>query len=130
MSESAAPEHQALLQAIRRVRQQVNWPTGSAERHLEKRKSRGHLPATATITDYEHIIQTILQDASAQVYRYWYNRKVYITIAAIIENNVWLVMFSYDGILESAFVVERPERYLSKPGFEQLGQLGEVDHEL
>jgi hypothetical protein len=39
-------------------------------------------------------------------------------------------MFSLDGILESAFVIERPERYLSKPGFELIGQLGEVDDEL
>ena len=39
-------------------------------------------------------------------------------------------MFSYDGVLESAFVIERPEHYLSKPGFELIGLLGEVDNEL
>jgi hypothetical protein len=39
-------------------------------------------------------------------------------------------MFSYDGMMESAFVVERPERYLSKPGFEQIGLLSEVENGL
>ncbi len=39
------------------------------------------------------------------------------------------MMFNYDGIMESAFVVERPERYLSNPGFEWIGLLGELDDE-
>ncbi len=130
MSESAAPDHKLLLQAIRRVRQQIIWPAGSADRHLEKRKLRGHLPTTATIADYEQIIQVILQDASAQVFRYWYNRTAYIALVATMEQHTWLVMFSSDGILESAFVLDRPERYLNKPGFEWVGQLGEVENEL
>jgi len=39
-------------------------------------------------------------------------------------------MFAYDGVLESAFVVKHPERYLSNPGFEWIGLLSEVDNEL
>ena len=64
------------------------------------------------------------------VYRYWYNSVPYVTLTAEIQSKQWLVMFSYDGIMESCFVVERPERYLSNPGFEWIGKLVEVDNEL
>lgn len=130
MGKSAEPDLELLLQAIQRMRQQAHWPAGSADRHLEKRKLRGHLPATATIADYEQIIQAVLQDASAQVFRYWYNQSAYVTVVTVIESKTWLVMFSYDGVLESAFVMDRPERYLNKPGFEWIGRLGEVENEL
>jgi hypothetical protein len=130
MGKSAEPDLELLLQAIQRMRQQAHWPAGSADRHLEKRKLRGHLPATATIADYEQIIQAVLQDASAQVFHYWYNQSAYATVVTVIESKTWLGMFSYDGVLESAFVMDRPERCLNKPGFEWIGRLGEVENEL
>jgi hypothetical protein len=72
----------------------------------------------------------VVQDKSAQVYRYWYNRVAYVTVVAMVEGQRWLVMFTYDGVLETAFVLERPERYLNKPAFEQIGRLSEVSNEL
>jgi hypothetical protein len=130
MKSLSASEHKQLLGAINAVRREIHWKPDSAERHLQKRKRRGHLPKSATLADYEQIIWTVLQDVAAQVYRYWFARTSYVTIVAEVEKRRWLVMFSLDGILESAFVIERPERYLSKPGFELIGQLGEVDDEL
>lgn len=53
-----------------------------------------------------------------------------MTVVAKVDTQQWLVMFAYDGILESTFVVERPKRYLSRPGFEWIGSLNEVDNEL
>jgi hypothetical protein len=35
-------------------------------------------------------------------------------------------MFTLDGVMESAYIVEHPDHYLSKPGFELLGPLSEV----
>lgn len=35
-------------------------------------------------------------------------------------------MFALDGILETAFVVEWPDKYLGKREFELIGTLGEV----
>lgn len=119
-----------MLKAIKAVRSQVCWKHDSAERHLRKRKQRGHLPSTATLEDYERIILTVLQDRTCRVYRYWYNGIPYVTVVATVGTRQWLVMFAYDGVLESAFVVERPERYLCKPGFEWIGSLNEVDNEL
>lgn len=123
-------ENLQILDAIKTVRSQIRWRPGSALRHLQKRKLRGHLPATATLADYDAVIRSVLYDISAQVYHYWYNQVAYVTVVSSIENHKWLIMFAYDGVLESAFVVERPEQYLLKPGFEYLGLLGEVDHEL
>ncbi|MGC9395016.1 MAG: hypothetical protein ACP5J4_09175 [Anaerolineae bacterium] len=119
-----------MLNAIKTVRVQVSWKPGSALRHLQKRKLRGHLPSTATLADYEAVILAVLQDKSALVYRYWYNQIAYVTVVGSVDSRQWLIMFAYDGMLESAFVVERPDQYLSKPGFEYLGLLGEVNDEL
>lgn len=119
-----------MLKAIKAVRSQVCWKHNSAERHLCKRKQRRHLPPTATLDDYERIILTVLQDKTGRVYRYWYKGIPYVTVVATVDTRQWLVMFAYDGVLESAFVVERPELYLSKPGFEWIGLLNEVDNEL
>ena len=119
-----------ILEAVKRVRTKVRWKPKSAENHLKKRKMRKHLPQEATIKDYEGIILKLLQDKSAVVYLYWYNGVPYVTVTAAIQSKFWLVMFSYDGIMEICFVVERPERYLSKPGFEEIGKLEEVDDEL
>lgn len=116
--------------AIQKMRDNIQWRPGSAIRHLKKRKLRGHLPETATLLDYEYIILTVLTDKMSQVYRYWYKNTVYIAVVGIHHGLRWLVMFDYDGILESAFVVERPERYLKKPGFEWIGLLSEVNNEL
>ena len=38
----------------------------------------------------------------------------------------WLVMFDLDGVLESAFVVDRPSRYFDKRAFELAGSVQEV----
>jgi len=119
-----------VLNAIKTVRVQIRWKPGSALRHLQKRKLRGHLPTTATLADYEAVILAVLHDRAAQVYHYWYNQIAYVTVVGSVNNQQCLIMFALDGVLESAFVVEWPTQYLQKPGFEYLGLLGEVDDEL
>ena len=46
--------------------------------------------------------------------------------AAVIETQTWLVMFDRGGWMESAFVVESPQHYLSKSAFEPIGSLTEI----
>ncbi|MBK8903385.1 MAG: hypothetical protein IPM53_19540 [Anaerolineaceae bacterium] len=130
MKELSPSERSQILKAIDGMLKNVRWVAGSAERHLQKRIARGHLPAAATIEDYEHVIRSVLQDESAQVFRYWYNRKPYLTLVTAVQSRQWLVMFSYDSLMETAFIIERPEQYLNKPGFEEIGSLREVQHEL
>lgn len=112
--------------AIRSVQSQVRWKPGSAMRHLLKRKLRGHLLADATLSDYERIILTVLKDADAQVYTYWFHDTPYVAIVAVIQGRHWLVMFALDGLMESAYIVENPDHYLSNPVFDLLGPLSEV----
>ena len=112
--------------AIKRVQLDIRWPPGSAARHLQKRQRRGHLPAEATLEDYDRVIQSVLDDADAQVYVYWHRETPYVAVGTVLEESYWLVMFDLEGLLESAYVVERPDRYLIKSVFQQLGPLDEV----
>lgn len=56
-----------ITDAIQMVQAIVRWRPGSAARHLQKRKLRGHLPADATLHDYEHVIQAIVHNQDTQV---------------------------------------------------------------
>ncbi|MBS1250117.1 MAG: hypothetical protein MAG431_01707 [Chloroflexi bacterium] len=124
------PKYPQIVEAIKSVRSKIRWKPNSATRHLQKRKRRGHLPLTASLEEYEHIISNVVQDKAAHVYLYWYKRVAYVAVVSEIEEQQWLVMFAYNGVLESAFVLERPSRYLNKPGFEEIGLLSEVNDEL
>ena len=115
-----------IANAVCSVRSQVRWKPGSAVRHLLKRKLRGHLPSEATLDDYERMAWTVLQDPQAQVYLYRYRDIPYVAVVAVVEQRHWLVMFALDGVMESAYVVERPEQYLSHPAFAYIGSLSEV----
>jgi hypothetical protein len=118
--------HTLIIGAIQSVRSQIRWKPGSAARHLLKRKLRGHLSADATLDDYERIILTVLEDTRAEVYLYRHRDVAYVAIAAVVQSRHWLVMFSMDGLIETAYVIEHPGRYLSKPVFDLVGPLGEV----
>lgn len=113
-------------EAIRAVQQEVRWKPGSAIRHLQKRKRRGHLPDHTTISDYDRLIRSIVFSPNASVYSYHYEDTKFIAIIATVQTQDWLVMFGLDGLLESAFVLERPALYLDKPVFERLGTVKDV----
>lgn len=112
--------------AIKALRSQVRWRPGSETGHLLKRKVRNHLPLSATLADYERIILAVVNDRDARVFVYWHETVPYPTVVATIDGRSWLVMCDLDGILESAYVVERPDYYLNRPVFELLGALGEI----
>jgi hypothetical protein len=67
-----------------------------------------------------------LEDADAQVYTYWHRNTPYVAVVAIIQDHHWLVMFALDGLMKSAYIVENPDRYLSKSVFDLVGPLSEV----
>jgi hypothetical protein len=60
------------------------------------------------------------------VYRYWHGGIPYVVVAAVVGEDHWLVMFDLDGIMETAFVVDRPARYFDREPFEVLGSVDEV----
>lgn len=69
---------------------------------------------------------TILGDTEAEVYIYWHFDTPYVAIVSILQSQHWLAMFGMDGLMESAYIVENPNRYLSKPVFDLIGPLSEV----
>lgn len=121
--------HNQVRNAIKLAQAEVRWRPGSETAHLLKRKVRNHLPLSATLSDYERIIKTVIHDNSARVFVYWYEQRPYPTIVSEIAEQVWLVMFDLDGVLESAYLVERPDHYLNHSEFELLGLLNEIQNE-
>ena len=59
---------EAVVEALRQVRQQVRWRPGKAQPHLAKRVALGHLPAQATVATYEALIQAVVQTPTAVVW--------------------------------------------------------------
>ena len=112
--------------AIKSVQSGIRWRHDSAAKHLEKRKARRQLPANATLAAYEQIITTIVNDPQARVFVYWHNQRAYPTVVSVIDGEHWLVMIDESGFLESAFVVDRPERYLMRSQFQELGMLKQI----
>jgi len=115
-----------LAAAILLVRTRLIWKPDSAERHVKQRIRRGHLPTTATLAEYEDIIQTVIHSQKAHVYIFWYNGIPYVSIIDDVNDKHWLVMFALNGLLESAYIVERPELYLNKAEFEYIDLLSKV----
>ena len=117
-----------LPQIIQKVQEEIRWKPGSAARHLLKRKLRGHLPTIATLADYEQIIRRILTTSEATIYLYRHQDIIYPTVICPLDRNLWMVMFSADAIMETAFVIENPDSYLQPSLFERVGSLDEVLH--
>ncbi len=116
-----------ILQAIQRIQKNIQWRPGSLERHLAKRKARGHLPADATTRDYENVITAVLSHHEAFLYLYRYHDAAYVAIRAEVNDQVWLVMFDMAGWMESAFVVENPQSYFRKSAFQAMGYLKDIE---
>ena len=115
-----------VAEAVRLVQRQIRWKPGSAGRHLQKRRRRGHLTLDATLAEYEQIIFSAVRNQAAIVYLYAHDDVTYVAVAASIQRQTWLVMFDLGGVLESAYIVERPDLYLRRSVFDRLGVLEEI----
>jgi hypothetical protein len=106
--------HQAAQRTIR-------WNPGKDQAHLQTRKERQHLSVDATLADYHAIIQAVLIQPTAQVFVYRFGERIYPTVVADVNSTPWLVMLASDGIMETAFVVHDPVRYLAPSQYEFVG---------
>ncbi len=97
--------------AIRLVQHRIRWKQGGASSHLRKRKGRGHLAEDATQASDEQIDLSVISDRNATVYLYAHSSETYAAVVANIQRLTWLIVFALDGVLESAFTVERPQLY-------------------
>ncbi len=116
----------SVIEAIRRAQTRIQWKAGKDARHLSKRIRLGHLPAKTTLTEYETIISSILNDNEAKVYLFLYDNTPYPTVVAPVQNRVWLVMIGLNSIMETAFPPNDPESYLADPAYVYLSRLKEL----
>jgi hypothetical protein len=119
-------EHEDISSLIQRLRQGNIWKPAAAARNLQKRKLRGHLPPDATLTDYEVVIQHVLEAEGVLVYIYSTGESPYLAVDAWLNSRLWLVIVSFEGIMETAFVVENSETYLDREAFPYVGKMSEV----
>ena len=121
------PDQTADIQdLIRKLRKEVTRKPGAATRHLLKRKLRGHLPVDASLKDYDQLIGHLLENNEAAIYVYYTGEISYLAVVARFDNKVWLVIMSFEGVMETAFVVENPDAYLERDEFQFFGLMGEV----
>jgi hypothetical protein len=94
---------------------------------VRTRQKYGHLPPSATLADYEAIIASILAAPTTDVYIYiWQQNAIYPTVVSTYQNERWLVMFSLNGIMETAFPPTDPDAYLADSRFRYLGPMQEL----
>lgn len=72
------------------------------------------------------MIQSVVRNDLNHVYVFTVNEVPYISIVESSADWPWLVMFDQHGMMETAFIVENPQSYLSKPEFRRIGSVEEV----
>jgi hypothetical protein len=101
-----------------------NWKGGTASitSHLRTRKKRGHLPESATEADLIQKGLEVLKALQATVYEYSPSGTLYFVI-----HKEWAVFFDEDGLWDTTFPPDIPERYFAaEKGYRLLGVLSEV----
>ena len=80
----------------------------------------------SSLTDYEELIRKVLRTDWAEIYVYYADDTPYLSVAAQFDERLWLVIASFEGVMETAFVVENPEAYLDRRMFRYIGRMAEV----
>jgi hypothetical protein len=123
MSKNALQEAK---RAISKLQKTVSWKPGKDIQHLKKRKALGHLAQDCQIKDYNKLISELVQELENEVYLYGFGSQRYYMITGKIKEKEWVVIFSTEGIIETAFPPQDIEGYLSKRNTALLGKVGEI----
>jgi hypothetical protein len=100
------------------------WKGGPASitSHLQRRKKRGHLPPVATEMELIEKGMEVLRSATSVVYEYIPSGTLYFVV-----HEEWAVFFDKEGLWDTAFPPDVPERYfVSTKGYKLLGKLCEL----
>ena len=118
---SYADDRRAAAEAIRALRAEVRWKPGKAAAHLVKRKAQGHLPASATLDEYNGLVVGVLNGLDNSVYRYPFGGRDFYAVRGEAQGRDWLVIFGADGVMETAFPPDDMTDYLINRGFVPMG---------
>lgn len=106
------------------AKQTCKWKGGFASMisHVNRRKRRGHLSEDATEADLIHKGVEVLKSPHSTVYEYIPSSTLYFVV-----HQEWAVFFDENGLWDTAFPPDIPERYFSsKKGYRLLGKLSEL----
>lgn len=112
--------------ALGALRKKLRWKSGKDIQHLEKRKAMGHLPEHSLLEDYNTLIYELIEDDDNIVYLYEFGVKRYYAVRGKVHKVDWIVIFSKDGIMETAFPPRGIDDYIEKRGFKLVGKIREV----
>ena len=112
--------------SLRALRLRVQWKPGKALSHLDKRKSLGHLRATASLQEYNGLIQSLVKEATNLVYLYRHGSERYYAVIGRIGSREWLLIATRAGVVETAFPPDALGEYLQRRGFIAMGTIREV----
>lgn len=103
---------------------ECEWKGGAISiiRHLNRRKKRGHLGEDATEAELIKKGLEVLKSPSSEVYAYLPSGTIYFVIY-----KEWAVFFDENGLWETVFPPDVPERYFAlTKGYKLLGKLSEL----
>nr|WP_092074954.1 hypothetical protein [Dendrosporobacter quercicolus]NSL49581.1 hypothetical protein [Dendrosporobacter quercicolus DSM 1736]SDN23584.1 hypothetical protein SAMN04488502_11537 [Dendrosporobacter quercicolus] len=121
-----------MINAAEQIRKQVledgpEWKPGKLEKHVEKRKNRGHIPQGWTDVDYNSKILEILNSKDVDTYLYHKNGFVQNFFVYAHRKSKWMVMIGENGIMETAYIIDQQpyDEHLSiKEGYTKMGTIG------
>ena len=119
-------ELERLIDALKGLREKVQWKPGKDIAHLNKRRRMGHLAQDATLAEYVKIVAELVHNGQNVLYLYEVREKHYYAVSGIIYDRIWLVIFGLQGLMETAFPPMDIEDYAERRGFVLLGQIEEV----
>lgn len=111
---------------LRALQERIQWKPGKATAHLAKRKALGHLPFECSVEEYENLIRQVVHRLEHQVYVYAFGAMRYYAVRGSVEGVEWLVIFTKEGLMETAFPPDAMEEYLAKRGFALVGTVREM----
>jgi len=115
-----------LVDALKGLREKVQWKHGKDTSHLDKRRRMRHLEPDAGLEEYEGIISEVANNGQNVVYLYKRREVDYYAIQGEAHGRLWLVIFGLKGLMETAFPPADLDDYLDRRGFVLLGRIDEV----
>lgn len=116
-----------ILNALRRLRSEVIWRAGKGPEHVRRRIDYGHLPKGTTLDQYNATIVAVVENPAADVYAYLHGDEAYAAATVPISGSLWLVMTNLEGVMETAFIVDRPG-YTEGDNWRWLGKLSDLEN--
>ncbi|KGG81073.1 hypothetical protein Y919_02595 [Caloranaerobacter azorensis H53214] len=99
----------AIIVVQRTLTDGFKWKKGKLEKHVNKRKKKGHIPSVWTEKDYQNRIMEIIQNKSSDVFLYYnkgFDQKYFV-----FGDKEWIAIIGENGIIDTAFPPDKGYDY-------------------